>query len=194
MKSTVLTPQFFYIYIKLWDHVTVRRPQRHLYSLSLSLSSERMIDLSISDKKLFSFMGLLPLPSHFPWAIIAGLSERPMITTGLGHKGKSISAWGNEGRGRSVDVCVCVYMCVPDCVNSWQGHVTIMHVCTNLYMWSDIWQHTKTQNNQYGWLNVKYALSHFILQKFCISGNSVSIPICSCSVVEKCLPPSWWDK
>lgn len=82
-------------------HLVLFRP------LSLSV---RMIDLSIGDKKLFSIMRLLPPPSHFPWAIIAGLSERPMITTGLGHKGKSISARGS--RWRTVHVCVCVHQCI----------------------------------------------------------------------------------
>lgn len=70
-------------------------------------------------------MRLLPPLSHFPWAIIAGLSERPMITTGLGHKGKSISARGSGGRARccvytDVHICVFFFFLPPD---SWRGDV-----------------------------------------------------------------------
>lgn len=98
-------------------HLVLFRP------LSLSV---RMIDLSIGDKKLFSIMRLLPPPSHFPWAIIAGLSERPMITTGLGHKGKSISARGS--RWRTVHVCVCVYISVSCLFNSWYVVVCMLPI------------------------------------------------------------------
>lgn len=104
-------------------HLVLFRP------LSLSV---RMIDLSIGDKKLFSIMRLLPPPSHFPWAIIAGLSERPMITTGLGHKGKSISARGS--RWRTVRVRVCVYISVSCLFNSWYVDVTNPQICTNISM------------------------------------------------------------
>lgn len=108
--------------------VCTRNRPKQLFSrplfFSLTLGAE-MIDLSIGDKKLFSIMRLLPPPSHFPWAIIAGLSERPVITTGLGPRGKSILV--REGERRAPRLCTVQSVSVY--VHSTQGNRTVRCVC-----------------------------------------------------------------
>lgn len=122
-----------------------KRPKQHSF---LSPSSVRMIDLSIGDKKLFSIMRLLPPRSHFPWAIIAGLSERPVITTGLGHTGKSISA--REVRG-GLAVCACACVCVTADINDLCLH-NHLHVIRYLpRCWNP-----KLRSSISVWLNVKH--------------------------------------
>lgn len=104
--QTLVFCHFMLKCLQAWNNLKgIKRKTNFLLSL---FSCVKMIDLSIGDKKLFSIMCLLPPLPHFPWAIIAGMSERPMITTGLGHKGKSISA-------RGVWCCVWAHWCICCC-------------------------------------------------------------------------------